>query len=178
MSLQCAAMDIKETAAALNKTVRAVERYKAQGKLTARYIKQEGADGRTREVLDFDQEEVKALKAELEKPSRPLRPKIAGKESLQVVAPTRTEQTDISNVTLSELVQIMRVLPSKALSSTTLPPSELVHKVMLTMDEAEAYSGLTKHQLEKADGLKKHRLGRRGALLIKRADLDAYIKKI
>jgi hypothetical protein len=69
-------MNIKEAAEQLERSERAVLRYKDAGRLSARKVKVKGEDGKTREVLDFDADEVKALKAELDSPSQTISPQV------------------------------------------------------------------------------------------------------
>ena len=58
-------MNKKEAAEFLGLSEKTVERYKSSGKLSARLKRIIGADGKSRQVLDFNQSDLERLKREL-----------------------------------------------------------------------------------------------------------------
>ncbi len=58
-------MNKKEAAEFLGVSDRAVERYKAAGKISARTMRVRGADGKPRPTLDFDRADLERFKADL-----------------------------------------------------------------------------------------------------------------
>lgn len=63
-------MNIKQAADILERTERAVMRYVSAGRLPFTKVKAIGADKKPREVLDFDEVDVRRLKGELDSPSK------------------------------------------------------------------------------------------------------------
>lgn len=70
-------MNLQEAATFLGRSERAVERYREAGRLSTRKVKEKGKDGRTREVNDYDAEELQSLKDELDNPSQVISPQVA-----------------------------------------------------------------------------------------------------
>jgi hypothetical protein len=73
-------MNLQEAAIFLGRHERAVERYKKQGRLSARKVKVTRKDGKKGEVLDFDERELQTLKDELDSPSQVISPQVARME--------------------------------------------------------------------------------------------------
>ncbi len=166
-------MNKQQAAEFLGVTTRAVERYTSQGKLSVRYEK-----GKTRSVAVYSEDELRALKSEIENPSihRPAvdpLPAAFDKDSSQALIPTNTEQG------LAEFVGFLR-RASEAKESSPMPTiSDIAQKIMLTLPEAALLTSLSRNHLRQAieDKKLKARIIGRG-WRVKRNDLDAYVKKL
>jgi excisionase family DNA binding protein len=155
------------------KNVRTVERYAARGRLSVTYEK-----GTTRDVPVYDESEVRALAAELQKPSTPARPSFEPSASASQAIATRADNSDAR---LSQAVAFDFLAGLSAIAGTakTLPQVNVGEKVMLTLTDAAALSSLSENHLREAvkvGKLKGKIIGR--GYKIKRVDLDAYIKKL
>jgi hypothetical protein len=129
-------MNIQEAAKLLERTERAVARYLKAGRLSARKVKVKGKDGKTRDVLDFAEDEVRALKDDLDSPSPVLSPlvqRIAPQDAPGGLAPAPglhflQELFERQNSSLSELRAVSDSWPvwmrrKQALELTGLAPS-------------------------------------------------------
>jgi excisionase family DNA binding protein len=160
-------MNKKEAANYLEISVRTLQRYTAQGKISARYnpIKT-GAEA------DYDEEELGRFKSELESRTYAVRP--AAVPALPVeqtaLAPVATQINTIGERLINALEAIKPATPSLV---------AIEHKIILSVDEAAALTSLSRNFLLKAikEGKLKAQIMGRG-WRIKRADLDAYVKKI
>ena len=164
-------MNKKQAAEFLGVSVRAIERYTQQGRLTVRYEK-----GKTRPTANYDQTELEAFKQELNQPT--IKPVI---ESRQI--PTDVyDETDIVPVNLTEFGEItvvdrlagmVEMLIARGDKKPTVP---IESKILLTLDEAQALTGLSKAYLRSAirqGNLKGKQIGK--SWRIKRSDLDNFI---
>ena len=138
-------MNKKQAAEFLGVSVRALERYVQQGKLTVRYEK-----GKTRPTANFDQRELEAFKEELNQPT--IKPAV---ESRQITTDVYDE-TDITPVNVAEfgeftvvdrLAGMVEMLITRGDKKPTVP---IESKILLTLDEAQAMSGLSKRYLREA----------------------------
>ena len=138
-------MNKKQAAEFLGVSVRALERYVQQGKLTVRYEK-----GKTRPTANFDQRELEAFKEELNQPT--IKPAV---ESRQITTDVYDE-TDITPVNVAEfgeftvvdrLAGMVEMLITRGDKRPTVP---IESKILLTLDEAQAMSGLSKRYLREA----------------------------
>ena len=167
-------MNKKQAAEFLGVSVRALERYVQQGKLTVRYEK-----GKTRPTANFDQRELEAFKEDLIQPT--INPAL---ESRQI--PTDVyDETDITPVNVAEfgeftvvdrLAGMVEMLITRGDKKPTVP---IESKILLTLDEAQAMSGLSKRYLREAinqGNLKAKQIGKSWRL--KRSDLDDFIENL
>jgi len=154
----------------LGVSVRAVERYTQQAKLSVTYAK-----GRTRPVAEYRQEELDALRAEInanlyhqrpahEKPN-PANSEQAG--GLVAIPPSQALQRVGSEQSIQALGQAI----ADALRATqdgkgsgSVAIADLAHKLMLSIDEAARLSGLSANHIRGAihDGTLKAKIVGRG----------------
>jgi excisionase family DNA binding protein len=167
-------MNKQESADFLGVSVRALERYVQQGKISVKYEK-----GKTRSTANFDSTELEAFKAELNQPS--YKPAIESRQTAtniqhQTDKPMLypgeiSEFGDIS--VIDKLAGIIEGLLGKTDTQPTVP---IADKLLLTLPEAQALTGLSREFLRDAinDGTLKAKMIGRG-WRIKRSDLDEYV---
>ena len=175
-------MNKDEAASFLGVSVRALERYTQQGKISARYVK-----GKTRPVVDYDEAELRAFKERLEAELYPKRPTVEA--AAEMPAPGNSDNPAHGLARLGEfrggaeaVALIVHESVAAALESerewgaTAVP---IADKLVLTPDEAAKLSGLSRGYLREAIGSKKLKariIGR--GWKVKREDLEAYIRKL
>ena len=166
------ALNKEDAATFLGVSVRALQRYAAQGKLSVTYTR-----GTRGQVAQFNEDELKAFKQQLAQPAYPQRPTVTGepydKPGLQAVAP----------VTASSLVPIAigeRLITAlEQLQPNGHVTISLGDKLTLSLKEASLLAGLSRSFLLDAIHDKKLKAAKRGrGWNIKRADLDLYVKKL
>ncbi|MEO0683601.1 MAG: helix-turn-helix domain-containing protein [Cyanobacteria bacterium J06633_8] len=167
-------MNKKQAAEYLGVSVRALERYVQQGKLTVRYEK-----GKTRPTANFDQTELETFKEELNQPT--IKPAV---ESRQITTEVYDE-TSIAPVSMAEFGEItvvdrlagmIEMLITRGDKKPTVP---IESKILLTLDEAQAMTGLSKGYLREAIGqenLKAKLIGK--SWRVKRSDLDEFVENL
>ncbi len=165
-------MNKKDAAEFLGVSVRAVERYTQQGKLSVTYTK-----GRTRPVAEYRQDELDALRAEInanlyhqrpahEKPN-PANSEQAG--GLVAISPAHALQRAASPQTIEALGQAI----ADALQGSQAP------KMLLSLTDAAEVSGLSASHLLDAihDGrLDGRKIGR--GFKVRPSDLQEYAKRV
>lgn len=164
----------EQAAEILGKSERAVERYsKADGDkpalLSVTYEK-----GKTRDVPMYDENEVRELAERLRQPQA-ARPVLAPAENQQNAIATRSDIGD-------NLVAILQRMASAIEESNTPAPTvPLADKLLLSLPEAAMLSGIPVDKLRsavKSGALKAIPAIGRGLGKVRRADLDAYVKKL
>jgi excisionase family DNA binding protein len=176
-------MNKQESADFLGVSIRALERYVQQGKISVKYEK-----GKTRSTANFDQSELEAFKAELNQPS--YKPAIESRqtpsniESRQIAIDLQPETDkpvlytgevaefgDIS--VIDKLASIIEGLLGKTDTQSIVP---IADKLLLTLPEVQALTGLSREFLRDAinDGTLKAKMIGRG-WRVKRSDLDEYV---
>lgn len=158
-------MNKQEAAALLGVSIRALERYTQQGKISATYVK-----GKTRPTVEYGEDELRAFKAELESKLYPHRPSVDnGANGDRALA--RLSNTSIGVERLLEVINAMHTRGRTSVATEA--------KILLTLVEASAMTNLSDKHLRAAihAGELKARIIGRG-WKIKRADLDSYIKKL
>ncbi len=180
-------MNKKDAAEFLGVSVRAVERYTQQGKLSVTYTK-----GRTRPVAEYRQDELDALRAEIntnlyhqrpahEKPN-PANSEQAG--GLVAISPAHALQRAASPQTIEALGQAiadaLQGLPTRENGQFTGHESlaDLNAKVLLTLKDAARLSSLSDAHLRAAlnDGTLKGKIIGRGWKMTPDA-LRAYVQQ-
>ncbi|BAZ71369.1 hypothetical protein NIES4106_61660 (plasmid) [Fischerella sp. NIES-4106] len=176
-------MNKQEAADYLGVSVRALERYVQQGRISVRYEK-----GKTRPTANFDQTELEAFKVELNQPT--IKPAVETRQTPPNIEPRQIstdqhQQTDkpvlysgeISEFgeigVIEKLSSIIESLLGRADNQPTVP---IADKLLLTMTEAQALTGLSRECLRDAinEGkLKAKMIGR--SWRIKRSDLEKYV---
>jgi excisionase family DNA binding protein len=142
-------MNKKDAAIYLGISTRALEGHASKGELSTRYVK-----GRTGDVADYADGELRKLKAKLDS----------------------KRAARLADVQSGDLFQALLALTQKRKTQPQVNPSE---KLMVTLKEAADIVSLSPAHLRDAINTKKLKgriIGR--GYKIKRADLDAYIKKL
>jgi hypothetical protein len=175
-------MNKQQAADYLGVSVRAVERYTQQGKLSVHY-----EPGRTRPVAVYREEELRPLKAEIaanlyhQRPAvekgNPANPEQAGDVG-EVTALARGEGSADALALIIREVATATVGALRADAAAVVPVAD---KLTLSVADASRLCGLSKESLRAAinTGTLKAKIiaGRRG-WTIKRGDLDMYVKKL
>lgn len=175
-------MDKKQAAAFLSVTVRSLQRYTAQGKISARYRKTKGG-----EEADYDEQELTLLKATLTGESM-VRPAVApatlADELRDVVTPQLVGSLNEFGGRLIEAIDALRcpVQPALLSAAPEVEPQPRVpveSKIMLTVAEAAQLASLSPSFVMKEikQGKLKGKIVGRG-YKVKRADMDAYVRKL
>lgn len=163
-------MNKKDAADFLGTSERAIERYAHRGKLSVRYQK-----GQRGDEAVYDEKELRKLRAELE-----------GKRGVirAAVDPPDTPDTNARQlVRVSEQAGALQAFESFGNFGQQLLASiesqAVGQKILLTLKECRMLTGLSDGFLReaiKAGKLKARILGR--GYKVKRADLDAYVRKL
>ncbi len=182
-----------QAAAFLQVSERTVERY-AGTALTVHY-----EQGKTRPRAVFDEAELKALKHELTHPTTPVRPALVGASrngDQHAAAPVLLTFTpdQFGELTTRMMAQFADTFAVKQLGGSNdtaaspagtggkngaLPPVPLTDKLTLKLAEAAQLAGLAQNFLREQIKGKKLKAEKRGrGWNIKRADLDAFIRKL
>ena len=193
-------MNKKEAAKFLGVSVRALERYVQQGRISVRYEK-----GKTRPTANFDSGELETFKTELNQPS--YKPAVqsgqntSNSKSRQIATdlqpetdkalvypgdasgdalgayPRSTTVGDIGDISvIDKLAGIIEGLLAK---TETQPKVSIGDKLLLTLPEVQTLTGLSKTLLRDAINkgqLKAKIIGK--SWRIKRSDLDEYIANL
>jgi hypothetical protein len=165
-------MNKQEAAAALGITVRTLQRYTAQGKISARQER-----GKTGMVTVYDQDEVARFKQELEGATGYVRPTVTP-VTANNASPGETALTLAragNSPALIELIDALRAVSKSESPSDSI--ADLAHKLVLTEREAARYSGLPLAEIRAARKALKSRIIGRGYKL-KREVLEAWVKKL
>lgn len=166
-------MNKKEAAEFLGKSVRAVQRYTSDGKLTVKYV-----PGKTGLEAVYDESEVRRLKEEIE--IAVYQPSLDGADT----AETASNATALSRATVSDLERVASTAATtfgeRMMSAfEAAKPVAVADKLTLTLPEAAVLAGLSRGWLLaaiKAGALSAAKRGR--GWNIKRADLDDYIRTL
>ncbi|MDF5714295.1 MAG: helix-turn-helix domain-containing protein [Rhizonema sp. NSF051] len=164
-------MNKQEAAEFLGVSVRALERYVQQGRISVKYEK-----GKTRPTANFDPIELEAFREQLNQPT--IKPAIEYRQT-----PTEPQQqTDKPVVYTGEIAEfgvidklssIIESLLARGETQQTVP---IADKLLLTLPEAQALTGLSREFLREAisEGtLKAAVIGR--SWRIKRSDLEEFV---
>ena len=167
-------MNKQEAADYLDVSTRAIERYTAKGRLTPAYEK-----GRTGLAPVYDKAQLDDLKKDMHTPGA--RPEV------NVVKPDKPDRRSkpgkgkalaLRGLGKSEALAELIVAIETARSAAR-PLAPLADKLTLNLSEASALSGLSRGHLRQAieeKRLKARIIGR--GFRVKRADLDAYVRKL
>ncbi len=170
-------MNKQEAADYLGVSVRALERYVQQGRISVKYEK-----GKTRSTANFDPAELEAFKVELNQPT--VKPAF---ESRQIA--TEQEQhpgklvhqsgeiTEFGEVGVID--KLSSIIEGLLLRGDNQPLVPIADKLLLTIAEAQALTGLSREFLRDAinSGELKAKVIGKGWRL-KRSDLQEYIDKL
>jgi excisionase family DNA binding protein len=179
-------MNKQEAADFLGVSVRALERYVQQGKISVKYEK-----GKTRPTANFDPAELEVFKTELNQPS--YKPAVESRqtpsniESRQIATVLQPE-TDKPVLYSGEIAEFGEITVIDKLASIiegllgktdTQPGVPIADKLLLTLPEAQALTGLSREFLRDAINdrtLKAKMIGR--SWRVKRNDLDEYVASL
>jgi excisionase family DNA binding protein len=173
-------MNKQEAADYLGVSVRALERYVQQGKISVKYEK-----GKTRPTANFDATELEAFKAELNQPT--IKPAF---ESRQIATEPQPDTGKLVHNpgeiasfagfgeigVIDKLSGIIESLLGKGDSQPLVP---IADKLLLTIAEAQALTGLSREYLRDAinsGNLKAKQIGK--SWRVKRSDLQEYVDKL
>jgi excisionase family DNA binding protein len=159
-------MNKKDAAAFLGISERALEYHVKQKHIGVRYVK-----GKTGDVADFDQDELRRLKVEIDSRRAP-------RASVTRESP-EDEPRSLARISPLEAPEVLQAIARALRASETQPRADVGSKVMLTLADAAALTSLSEHYLReavRAGKLKGKIIGR--GYKIKRPDLDAFIKKL
>jgi excisionase family DNA binding protein len=172
-------MNKKEVAEFLDVGERAVERYVEQGRLSVSYEK-----GKTRPAPVYNDQEVRALKAELERKLYHKKPLV----TRETANPDNGEQTalaplsalpDFIQMIAATLEQQARMIAAVESKTPQKEEAAVADKLILKLSEASALTGLSRATLREAITARKLKAQIIGhAWRIKRADLEAYVRKL
>jgi predicted DNA-binding protein (UPF0251 family) len=146
-----------------------LERLVKNGEISSKLEK-----GKTRDVVVFDDEELKAYKEKRE--SAKHRPAFSMSDDALSLIPTKADNLDRQTQTLS-FTPMITALESLAEAQRMV---FLQNKPMLNLADAALVSGLSVTFLEKAvkDGRLKTFAGLRGSKVIRRTDLERFISEL
>ena len=176
-------MNKKEAAEFLGVSIRALERYVQQGRISVRYEK-----GKTRPTANFDPAKLETFKTELNQPSyKPavqFRQNTSNIESRQIATDIKPETDkvliypgDIGDISVvDKLAGIIEGLLAKTETQLSVPVAD---KLLLTLPEVQTLTGLSKTFLRDAINkgqLKAKIIGK--SWRIKRSDLNEYIASL
>ena len=182
-------MNKKEAAEFLGVSEKTIERYKSAGKLSARMKRITGADGKSRQVLDFNQSDLDRLKRELS--NEIVYPEVTDRHAQTETQTDTDRQTPLDKVNSqnAEFVLVRQTQTDRQFLVLLdrlefalyqhLEESSRSQKLVLTIDEASAISGLPKNYIRQKikDGQLKAQIIGRG-WKVKRMDLDEFIKNL
>ncbi len=185
-------MNKQEAAQYLACSVRAIERYTQKGRLSATYVK-----GKTSPAAEYREEDLRALKVELDAELYPQRPAVetpspaksanlahnpAALATLSNIAP-QSDVREFVGMIVRESVKesvsaALEVTAGAKIAPSAVPISD---KLVLSLKESAALAGISRDRLLSAiesGKLKasKDTIGR--GWRVKRDDLDAYVKKL
>jgi excisionase family DNA binding protein len=167
-------MNKQQAAEFLGVSVRALERYVQQGRISVKYEK-----GKTRPTANFDQSELEAFKEELNQPT--IKPAVESRQNSTDPQPQSDkpvlyagEIAEFGDITVvDKLSSIIETLLAKDEQQPTVP---IADKLLLTLPEVQALTGLPKDFLRDAinqGSLKAVRIGR--SWRVKRKDLEEFV---
>ena len=165
----------QQAAEFLGVNVRTLERYTQEGKIGSRYEK-----GKTRSVVVYDEEELRAFKAAQE--TKTYKPSVDHTST----NPDRDEaalskRVEVSQLHLFEglnhLADVLKVLREEPSPLRLTVP--IHHKLTLSLTEASALSGISRQRLRAAikDGTLTAQIIGRG-YRVKRTDLEDYVDSL
>jgi len=169
-------IDKKQAAQFLGVSPRTLERYTTQKKIGVSY-----KQGKTAAEAVYDEAELQRFKDALESKTFPVRPAVEAEDSVQALVATAraTGLTEAVGSFRADLFAALAALRPNGSNSPAAAVVPIADKVMLTVPDAAALTSLSSGHLKQAihAGELKARIIGRG-WKVKRADLDAYLKKL
>ena len=166
-------MNKKDAAQYLGISTRALEYHVTQGNIGRRMVK-----GKTGDVADFDERELRRLKATLDEKRAP-RPSIEreGQEGDEGTGSALARLADVRPA--QEFAAVIAEALRLSRRRDNLSPADLAHKLLLSLPECATLAGLSEHHLRQAVKEKKLKakiIGR--GYRVRRSDLEAYVRKL
>jgi hypothetical protein len=163
-------MKKNEASKFLNISEKTLERLVKNGEISSKLEK-----GKTRDVVVFDDAELETFKEKREASKHRPAFSSSGDSSVSLI-PTKADNLDRQNQTLS-FTPIITALESLAAAQKMV---FLQNKPMLNLSDSALVSGLSVTFLEKAvkDGRLKTFAGLRGSKVIRRTDLEKFIREL
>ncbi|HEY0076513.1 MAG TPA: helix-turn-helix domain-containing protein [Abditibacteriaceae bacterium] len=173
-------MNKSEAAEFLGVSVRAVERYASAGKLSSRYVR-----GKTGQVLDFEQADLEAFKAQLETPiekgttshATPRQGEAATSDDTNALATLDGSLNGASPLAVQRFFEILAGMSDKSRQGATVPVEA---RLFLTVQEAATLAGVGKSAIESAikSGYIKAHSGLGRGRRVKRVDVEKWATKL
>lgn len=171
-------MNKQEAAKFLGVSVRALERYTQQGRISARYEK-----GRTRPIVTYDENELREFKTALEsKLYKPVvEPRNTANSASGETALVRLSENSVPPDASAGVERLIAALEALGLHRQERQQiaAPVEHKLLLTLKEAQALTGLSRAILREAieaGELKAKLIGK--AWRVRRTDLEIFVKKL
>ena len=173
-------MNKQEAAKFLGVSVRALERYVQQGRISVKYEK-----GKTRPTANFEQAELETLREELTQPS--VKPAFESRQisterrqEIGITVQTPGEITEFDEISeIATVNKLASIIEGFLDQDNNQPKISVAEKLLLTIAEAQTLTGLSKEFLKNSissNNLKAKLIGK--SWRIKRSDLDEYIEKL
>ncbi len=161
-------MNKKDAAALVGVSERMIEMHAKAGRISVSYVR-----GPRGDVADYDERELKKLKAEVDR-RRAARPAVTQDDP----APDPQTQALALRSALQPLEMLRQVL-SLTPAGKSQPAADVGSKIMLSLPDAAALSSLSENYLRGAirQGKLKAKIIGRG-WKVKRVDLDAFVRKL
>ena len=166
----------QQAAEFLGVTVRTLERYTQEGKIGGRYEK-----GKTRSVLVYDEEELRAFKTDLTtktyKPTVDSTPTNPDKDGAELSRFVEVPQPLPLLEGLSHLADVLKAIrEEQEVDRLTVP---IHHKLTLSLAEASALAGISRQRLRQAikDGTLMAQIIGKG-YRVKRTALEDYVDSL
>lgn len=170
-------MNKQSAADFLGVSVRALERYVQQGRISVKYEK-----GKTRPTANFDPVELEAFKSELNQPT--VKPAFESRQITTEQQP-QTDKLVHQSGEIAEFGEIgvidklSSIIEGLLLRGDNQPVVPIADKLLLTIAEAQALTGLSREFLRDAitaGELKAKVIGK--GWRVKRSDLQEYVDKL
>ena len=164
-------MNKQEAAEFLGVSVRALERYVQQGRISVKYEK-----GKTRPTANFDPIELEAFKSELNQPT--IKPAVESRQ-ISTEPQVASDKPVLYGGEIAEfgvIDKLSSIIESLLGRSEAQPTVPIADKLLLTLPEAQALTGLSREFLREAinDGaLKAEIIGK--SWRVKRSDIEAFV---
>ncbi len=177
--LKASAMNKQEAANYLGCSVRAIERYTQKGRLSATYVK-----GKTSPAAEYREEDLRALKVELDAELYPQRPAVEtpspAKSANLAHNPAALATLSASASSQSDFAALIGAIVRESVQAA-VAGVPVVGKLVLSLKEASAVAGIPRGRLLEAIESGKLKASKdtiaRG-WRVKRDNLDAYVKKL
>lgn len=152
---------------------RTVERFAAQGKIRKITVRRKSkSDGRARNTVDYNDDDLRALKTELAQPKA--QPQVMRENT----ALQQTTTHALAPMQAADVIEQMAVRIGTEIVAATHAAAVVR---MLTFEQAETEYNISRHQLKRAiraGQLRALPLGKHGARLIKSDEIEAFIKSL